>query len=191
MWISAGGCSRLARNRLLRLPCYAAAGLQVRKNGLFMDGKDWALFFGVIVTLFLGVGNLIYNLRIARRTAFINTVTSERVKWISKVRENVSKLSALTEKWLLHRTQEWQDLFGEMEQLKDEIRLQLNPHDAEDRAISHLLDRFPTWQQSMSKEDFQLLRRELVASTQQLLKREWDKVKDEATRGDLRKLKRR
>ena len=29
VWISAGGCSRLARNRLLRLPCHDARGCPV------------------------------------------------------------------------------------------------------------------------------------------------------------------
>src|SRR5215472_17405856 len=44
-----------------------------------MDSKDIALFAGVAVAFLLGVGNLIYNILLSRRTAFINTVTSERL----------------------------------------------------------------------------------------------------------------
>lgn len=152
-----------------------------------MSAKDLLLQAGVVVTLVLGLVNLYFNLRAAKRTAFINTVTSERVKWIAKVRENVATLCSLCDQWMWHRTQEsTPDLQRQIESKKNEVRLQLNPKDPEDKEIARLLDRLPSWVQSMTPEDYRSLQSLLINATQAMLKREWDKVKEEATRGDLR-----
>ncbi len=89
--------------------------------------------------------NLYVTLKAGKRTTFINTVTSERVKWIAKVRENISSLCALCDHWMLHRKQEsTPELQRQIEQLKNEVRLQLNPGDDEDKEIARLLARLPT-----------------------------------------------
>ena len=157
--------------------------------------KDLILLAGVIVTLIgvaatfvLGLINLYVNLRSAKRTAFVNTVTSERVKWIAKVRENVSVLCSLCDHWVHHRTQEkTPQLQQEIEKMKNEVRLQLNPMDVEDRAIEHLLTQLPSWINPITPELYRGVQSDLIEATQQMLKREWDKVKDEAIHGDLRK----
>lgn len=152
-----------------------------------MDAKDLVLYASVAVTFLLGLVNLYFNLHAAKRTAFINTVTSERVKWIAKVRENVSTLCSLCDQWMYHRKQDTTpELQRQIEQVKKEIRLQLNPKDPDDQDIERLLARMPTWTQSMTPEDFVKLQEILVTATQRMLKREWDKVKDEAIHGDLR-----
>ncbi|MFN0313927.1 MAG: hypothetical protein ACKVQA_02645 [Burkholderiales bacterium] len=149
--------------------------------------KDLLLQAGVLVTLVLGLVNLYFNIRTAKRTAFVNTVTSERVKWIAKVRENVSTLCSLCDQWMFHRTQEsTPGLQRQIEQMKNEIRLQLNPKDVEDQDIERLLARLPSWTNSMTPEEYSKLQGNLVSATQAMLKREWDKVKDEALYGDLR-----
>jgi hypothetical protein len=141
---------------------------------------------GVLVTLLLGLVNLFYNFKFAKRTTFVNTVTSERVKWIGKVRDNVSTLCALCDQWN-HRTQETTpELQRKIEQVKTEIRLQLNPNDIEDQDIARLLARLPSWTNSMTPEAYVKLQDALVTATQVMLKREWEKVKDESIRGDLR-----
>jgi hypothetical protein len=152
-----------------------------------MTFSDWLLQAGVPVTLALGLVNLYFNIRSAKRTSFINTVTSERVKWIGKVRENVASLCSLCDQWMTHKTQEsTPELQRQIESKKSEIRLQLNPNDPEDRDIARLLDRLPGWNTSMTPEDYRELQMLLVQATQAMLKREWDKVKDEAVKGDLR-----
>ena len=152
-----------------------------------IESKDLFLQIGVLVTLVLGIVNLYFTLRSAKRTAFINTVTSERIKWIAKVRDNVATLCSLCDQWMLHRTQEnTPDLQRQIERVKNELRLQLNPKDAEDKEIERLLQRLPTWTNSMTTQDYSKLESSLVAATQAMLKREWDKVKDEAVHGDLR-----
>ena len=156
-----------------------------------IDTKDLLLQAGVAATCVLGLVNLYFNLRTSKRAAFVNTVTSERVKWIAKVRDNVSTLCSLCDQWMLHRTQDsTPELQRQIERVKNEIRLQLNPTDAEDQDIERLLARLPTWSNSMTPEDYWKLQATLIAATQAMLKREWDKVKDEAVRGDLRTTKR-
>ena len=55
-----------------------------------MEPKDYVLGVGVLVTFILGIWNVVANWRSSRRTAFINTVTAERVKWLGTLRENIS-----------------------------------------------------------------------------------------------------
>lgn len=142
---------------------------------------------GVVASLGLGLVNIYFNFRTAKRTTFINTVTSERVKWISKFREDLSNLCALCNQWLLHPDQQTRpEQLRKIEQAKNEIRLKLNPNDTDDKEIERLLARLPSWTQGISYEDYLILQNALVTAAQAMLKREWDKVKDEALRGDLR-----
>lgn len=152
-----------------------------------IESKDLLVQIGVPVTFLLGIINLYFNLKAGKRTAFVNTVTSERVKWIAKVRENVSTLCSLCDQWMFHRTHDsTPELQRQIEKLKNEIRLQLNPGDGADRDIERLLARLPNMSLSMTPEEYLALQSLLVSTTQEMLKREWDKVKDEAMRGDLR-----
>jgi hypothetical protein len=48
--------------------------------------KDDFYSLGIVLTAILGAWNLANNYRLSRRTAFINTVTAERVKWIERLR---------------------------------------------------------------------------------------------------------
>lgn len=152
-----------------------------------MTNSEVGLFLGVVVTFVLGLGNLWYNLRHGKRTAFVNTVTSERIKWIARIREQVSILCSLCDQWIWFRTQDnTADLQRQIEQLKNEITMQLNPNDAEDQDLIRLLARLPSLTKLIETADFEVLKKALISSTQALLKREWDKVKDESMRGDLR-----
>lgn len=151
-----------------------------------ISAKEGVLFLGVVVTLVLGL----YNLRHNKRTAFINTVTSERVKWIAKLRENISKLYSLSDKWYRLHPQDYGEMFREIEHLKFEIRLQLNRSDPEDRELERLLERLPNPRQSMTEEEFITLREALLSTSQDMLKREWEKVKQEAEKGNVSRVRR-
>lgn len=152
-----------------------------------MTNNEVVLFLGVGVTLFLGVANLLYNLQHGKRSAFVNVVTSERIKWIARIREDVSNLSSLCDQWLWFQTQDNQsDLQRQIERLRNEIVIGLNPNDLEDQDLMRLLARLPGYTKPMDSNEYAVLKNALVSSTQALLKREWDKVKDETMRGDLR-----
>lgn len=50
---------------------------------------------GVIVTFFIGVGNLIYSFNNSRKSKFIDTVTASRMKWIGELREELTNFIEL------------------------------------------------------------------------------------------------
>ncbi len=54
------------------------------------------------------------------------------------------------------------------------------------RPLCFVLARLPSWTTAMTLEDYWKLQATLVTATQAMLKPGWDKVKDEAVRGDLR-----
>lgn len=156
-----------------------------------LEAKDIVLISGVVVTLLLGVGNLFYNFVLNRRTSFINTVTSERVKWIGKLRENISTFVGLTHYWFVSKhdvdQQKVEDILRELRVLRYHITLQLNPKpDAViDKKIMQLVRDIPD---SAAKPETSVLLAsldELISEGQQLLKAEWDKVKRESQRGML------
>ncbi|MBT3045023.1 MAG: hypothetical protein KME67_19365 [Candidatus Thiodiazotropha sp. (ex Codakia orbicularis)] len=151
-----------------------------------------ALGFGVVVTFLLGVWNLVYNYRNSKRNSFINTVTNERVLWIGTLRANVSKFCGLTHNWAKsqpHETDREQGMLMQIDELRYLIRLQLNPSPEAslDRAIEKKIKNVVDLCVSTPNQDkvTQALD-SLTETTQKLLKEEWDKVREESKRGDLR-----
>lgn len=124
-----------------------------------------------------------------RRTIFINTVTAERIKWIEKLRDNISSFCGLTHTW---RSSELEGKSGEIEVLKQLdklryfIRLQLNPSGVHDREIELLIALIPNLTHETQAMELSGKMNELILVSQKLLKEEWDKVKEESKRGDLK-----
>ncbi|HEY1721741.1 MAG TPA: hypothetical protein VGG27_10880 [Magnetospirillaceae bacterium] len=153
-----------------------------------MGPKDIGVIAGVIVTLLLGAWNLLYSIRTNRRAAFINTVTSERVKWIGKLRENLSKFVGLTHQWLsVHGSDrdKAEELVGQLNVLRYEIKLQLNPTSSLDRAIIELVNEIPDVVTRPDRTIAHASMDKLIEYSQVLLKTEWEKVKQESQRGAL------
>lgn len=147
--------------------------------------------FGIIATAALGVGNLLYNVLLSRRTSFINTVTSERVKWIGKLRENLSTFVGLTHYWFVSKRDGDPDkleaVLRELRILRYHITLQLNPKPEAtvDQDIKRLIDAIPDIASKPDPTALMNALTEVTAKGQELLKAEWDKVKREAQRGAL------
>jgi hypothetical protein len=152
--------------------------------------RDAFFSLGIILTAILGAWNLANNYRLTRRTSFINTVTAERVKWIEKLRDNLSTYCGLLFTWqasnLAGGKPESLDFEKGVDRLRYLIRLQLNPAGAHDKAIEDLIARIPYLTDKTKINELHAALNELVVVSQQLLKEEWDKVKEEAKRGDLK-----
>ncbi len=153
--------------------------------------KDLFFSIGIILTFIVGVWNIVNNYRTSRRTAFINTVTSERVKWIQHLRDNISTFCGLTYTWSasqLAGTEGEKEILKEIDKLRHYIRLQLNPDpDADlDRQIEKLIVQVPDLTNETKQEELKAALNDLVATGQKLLKAEWEKVKAESKRGDLK-----
>jgi hypothetical protein len=150
--------------------------------------KDIFFSLGIILTFIIGVWNIINNYRASRRTAFINTVTAERVKWIEKLRENISEFCGLTYTWSFSKmggTPRGNEFVEKIDKLRHVIRLQLNPDGELDKKIEELIARVPDLTHETQKDQLNTALDSLVTTTKELLKAEWEKVKAESKRGDL------
>jgi len=149
-----------------------------------MDSKDVAYIIGILLTFLLGVWNLVQSYRATRKSSFINTVTSERVKWIEKLRRDISRFlsffSETGEKLLEQKVPQ------EIDRLRHVIRLRLNPDGEQDRKIEKLIAEIPTLADILQQQRLSRALEELTVATQKLLKEEWDKVKIEAEYGNIK-----
>src|SRR5260370_37552145 len=108
-----------------------------------MEPKDNIALLGIAATLVVALVNLVYMIRNSRKTAFVNTVTTSRLKWIDSVRDKVSSFIVVTQRILEPGPKDAQNvnaLLRERGALMHQIILHLNPHDAEDQAIQHSVE---------------------------------------------------
>jgi hypothetical protein len=104
------------------------------------------------------------------------------------LRQNVARFSGLTHSWYkseLGHEERGQEVLLEIDCLRYEIRLQLNPEGIHDKKIEELLDRIPNQVSKDSPSEFEAAMKEMIEETQVLLKDEWEKVKRESEYGDL------
>lgn len=145
---------------------------------------------GILFTFILGVWNLVYNFKNSKRTTFINTVTSERIKWIQNTREVISTLCGRTYYWLMTQDEispeESNNVRKEVDKLRMLVKLQLNPKSDGDVKIMRLIDELPNYTDKHHEEKMKGLLGQIISESQSLLKDEWDKVRDESIHGDLR-----
>lgn len=124
-----------------------------------------------------------------RKTLFVNTVTKERAEWRADLRAAVGDLVKRVELALNDETRS----LAEVHESRVAVRLRLNPSDAAahvlDRLILEALEKLPGQLRPASgvidraKVKGTVARIECCA--QRLLKKEWDKSKNEARTGDL------
>ena len=153
-----------------------------------MEAKDYVLAAGVLVTLVLGIWNAVVNHRASQRTTFINTVTSQRIKWIEQLRQDISSFSGLTYHWCFTDVEgepKKSEMLKEIDRLRHVIRLRLNPEGEHDKTIEELIGKIPKLTDPSYQPQLVEALEELTRTTQLLLKQEWEKVKLESKHGDL------
>ncbi|MCP4988090.1 MAG: hypothetical protein GY928_19195 [Colwellia sp.] len=158
-----------------------------------MEFKDIIYTVGIALTFLIGLGNIVYNFYINRRTTYINSVTAERVKWVNALRENISKFAGLTYNWVISEVEEGSDeskeILKEIDQLRMLIQLQLNPNEELSQKIIAWIEKVSQNTHKSQKEQLKECLKGMVTDVQSLLKEEWDTVKDEARKGRLPKKK--
>lgn len=148
-----------------------------------MGSNDVVAITGIAVTFVVSVANLIYSLRTNRRTIFVNTVTTSRLKWIDTLRDEVSEFIAATTR-LSDKSSppdKRADLLLQRDTLLHQIALHLNPVDLEDQRIKALATQI----REMSDKgdatgDLSAALIELRDATGNYLKKEWNRVKNES-----------
>lgn len=150
-----------------------------------METKDWLSLIAILATLVVAALNLAYSLANTRRTAYVNTVTASRMRWIDSLRDKVSKFIGLTYYWSVTALEDAESnrVIQECDVLRIQITLHLNPNDDVDKRIAALVDRIPSLTSRHKVEQLQEALNELRIATQDYLKKEWDRVKRESVTG--------
>jgi len=151
-----------------------------------MSPGECITVIGILTTLGVSVFNLINSYRHNKKTAFINSVTSSRLKYIQDLRNAVASFCGLVNSYSIRSeeitpSQKW-ELTKESDRLKFLIRLHLNPIDVKwDHKISPLLDEII----NLTDKDPEQKIKDLIELTQYILKLEWEGVKLESEKGIL------
>ncbi|HOY70593.1 MAG TPA: hypothetical protein PL131_04510 [Methylotenera sp.] len=157
-------------------------------NESFMEIKDIIYSAGILLTFGLGAWNLIVNYKTTRKTSFINTVTSQRIKWLEQLRLDIGAYCGLTHNWFysgLAGTEKEHEVLKEIDRLRHVIQLRLNPNGALDQKIQKLIQDIPNFTDQSKKQELDKAIQELVERSQEMLKEEWEKVKAESVNGNL------
>jgi hypothetical protein len=160
-----------------------------------MTTTETVTLLGIGLTFFVGLFNLIVTFRNVRKTAFINSVTASRIKYIQELRESISKFCGVVYRaYNYSHNKESLNLSAEKtlefeieaDKLKYLIRLYLNPEDEYwDEKIIWLINDISKIKISGLKDigDFKQKIEDLMILTQYLLKLEWEGAKIESKKG--------
>ncbi len=107
--------------------------------------RELVMLTGVFATLIVGIWNVIINYTKNKKELFVNAITSERVKWMSKLRELSSEYISLTR---IHNHKEAyendlgkrSEYLDKIVQVNSEIKLHLNYKGDEDKKIISVMD---------------------------------------------------
>lgn len=148
-----------------------------------MGSNDVVAITGIAVTFVVSVANLIYSLRTNRRTIFVNTVTTSRLKWIDTLRDEVSEFIAVTTRLADHSLplDKRTEMLLQRDTLLHQIALHLNPVDPEDQRLKTLAIRARELsEQGDVKKELPAALTELRDATGNYLNKEWNRVKNES-----------
>ena len=147
---------------------------------------------GLALTFTIGIANLIITIKNTKKTTFINSITTSRIKYIQELRNTIAELCSLVTSYKLRISKldyaAHFELLKQTNKLKYLIRLYLNP--ADEYWNNQILD---LTNQIVIKHnlDPQNKIEELIVITQFLLKLEWEGVKQESEKGIISDLEKR
>lgn len=109
-----------------------------------LDIKEWLTAIGIVATFSIGLINFFNLLNINKRTVYVNTITTERVKWMGKLRELLSEYLSLSTYYSSKPIFEGEELNKFLERLiylSQNIKLHLNHIDQRDEEINNLIQK--------------------------------------------------
>lgn len=149
---------------------------------------DIGIVLAVIVTVLPCILLLYSTLNTNWRKDFINTVTAERIKWLDKLRNDLSQFRShvfvLSHQEL--SIKERNELLGKLTELHTLLTLRLNRLDEYDSDVINQLDIVFNHAKSGTYTTAYEKTYKLINLAQDMLKAEWEKVKDESIKGRLK-----
>jgi len=160
---------------------------------MIFETKDLVALFGIGITFLVSVASLFVGLRNSKKTLFINSVTASRVKWIDTVRNSIAEFCGLTLHLALTEIDEKEkrQIIEKIDRLRFLIKLQLNRSDKFDKRIIDKINLIPDLTDPRKINELEKEIDELIIQTQDLLKLEWEGVKEETKKGNLSKTEKR
>jgi hypothetical protein len=152
-----------------------------------MDIKDLITLIGITVSLIVGFTGLFISFHNSKKTIFINSVTTSRVKWIDTLRNNISEYCGLAFQIFQSSSGEKLNKMDRIQQLRFLIKLQLNRSDPYDILVIEKIDSISTHVYDDSRQEIEKEINSLITLTQDLLKLEWEGIKKESQKGNLSK----
>jgi hypothetical protein len=149
-----------------------------------------ATVIGIGLTFVVAAANFFYSFTNNKKTRFVNTVTTSRIKWIDSLRDKVAAYIAVTvhlQNLVMHMSDRADNVHRERDTLVEQIIMHLNPRDEEDGAIQVHVERLVTLTDGVQYEEMGRSLILLREATRAYLKKEWDKVKLESEKGRLSK----
>lgn len=166
---------------------------------------SWIVTVGV--TFFIGIASIIYNIHISKKTQFINTVTTERIRWMTTLKEYIAQYYSTAHTNIPPGDEETVTakitaMLNECERLKLKIILYLNPKDDKElideiRANYNLLNQWSRYHLNLScdirnqeeldqvNSQFNNSLENILSKSQHMLKIEWERIKMESENGKL------
>lgn len=147
-----------------------------------------AMLIGIILTFIVSSAALYIGIKNSRKTIFINSVTSSRIKYIQDLRNNIAEFCGLFYSYNLlikddpKFSSERLRILETSDKLKYLIKLYLNPEDKEgDSKITQLIDEIRVSIDNNPKDKID----DLITISQYLIKVEWERAKLESVKGIL------
>lgn len=166
---------------------------------------SWIVTVGV--TFFIGIISIIYNIHISKKTQFINTVTTERIRWMTTLKEYIAEYYSTAHPFIPPGDNETVTtkiitMLNECEKLKLKIILYLNPKDDKE-LINEIINNYDLLKQwsnyhlglsynIMNQQELDQLNSKfnkslenILFKSQNMLKIEWERIKMESENGKL------
>lgn len=156
-----------------------------------LETKDLITLIGIIVSLIVGFSSLYISFKNSKKTIFINSVTASRAKWIETIRKTIADYCGFSMQIFNSTTPEKLKLVHDLQNIKYLIKLQLNRNDKFDALIIQSIDKIASHFYDDNPYELNREINELILLTQDLLKLEWEGVKEESKRGNLSKREKR
>ncbi len=139
-----------------------------------------------VATALVGVFYSIYN---SRKTIYINSVTTSRLKYMDNLRQYIAEFCGLSLHVVLTKLDEKEknELIQKIDKFRFLIKLHLNRKNAFDKRIIEKINSIPNLTDPHKIDKLEEELNQLVNLTQDILDLEWNGIKNEAKSGPNKK----